>query len=383
MRQRFHHNLYVAAVLALSVLCTGCGEEATQPMKDCYRCQRVQRQDITLNRNFTVKMEGIHSIGVRPLVTGRLAKILVKEGAHVKKGQPLFVIDQAPYIAAVDAAKAQVSTARAALSSAQLNLDGKEKLYAGQMVGESDLRRARHAKEEAYGQVEAAQAELESARVQLDYTTVYSPADGVIGMIEYRVGDLVETDGELDMTILSDNNYLHAYGALSEESLSELLQDFNCNTVDELLEKLPPVTFYSNWGYQLEEKGRIDAISGSVDLENGATYIRASFRNPTEILRNGSNGYIELPYIRHNAIVVPQEAVVDIHDKYLVYKVVEGKAVETEVTILPYNDGQIFVVTSGLEPGDVIIAEGAGFVKDGMEVTEKKEEKEEKGGKQS
>jgi membrane fusion protein (multidrug efflux system) len=380
MRQRLHHIIYIVTALTLSILCTNCGEEATPTAKDCYRLLRVQRQDITLNRNFTVKMEGIHSIGVRPLVSGRLAKILVKEGAHVKKGQPLFVIDQSPYIAAVDAAKAQVSTARAALSSAQLNLEGKETLHAQQMVGESDLRRAHHAKEEAYAQVEAAQAELEAARIQLDYTTVCSPADGVIGMIEYRVGDLVETDSELYMTILSDNNYLHAYSALSEELLSELLQDFNCNAVDELLEKLPPVTFYSNWGYQLEEKGHIDAISGSVDLENGATYIRATFRNPTEIFRNGTNGYIELPYIRHNVIVIPQEAVVDIHDKYLVYKVVEGKAVETEVTILPYNDGQKYVVTGGLEPGDVIIAEGAGFVTDGMEVTEKKVKK---GGKPS
>jgi membrane fusion protein (multidrug efflux system) len=367
-------------VLTLSILCSNCGEEATPTVKDCYRLLRVQRQDITLTRNFIVKMESLHSIYVRPLVSGRLVKILVKEGAHVKKGQPLFVIDQSPYIAAVDAAKAQVSTARVALSSAQLNLDGKEKLYAQKMVGESDLLRARHAKEEAYSQLEAALAELESARTQLDYTTICSPVDGTIGMIEYRVGDLVETDGENHMVIVSDNNNLHAYGALSEETLSELLKDFNCNSADELLEKLPPVTFYSNWGYKLEEKGHIDVISGTIDLDNGATYIRASFHNPTERLRNGSNGYIELPYIQHHVVVIPQEAVVDIHNKYLVYKVVDGKAVETEVTILPYNDGQNFVVTAGLEQGDSIIAEGAGFVTDGIEVTEKKVKK---GGKQS
>lgn len=380
MHQRLYHVISVVAVLTLSILCSNCGEEATPTVKDCYRLLRVQRQDITLTRNFIAKMESLHSIDVRPLVSGRLVKILVKEGAHVKKGQPLFVIDQSPYIAAVDAAKAQVSTARAALSSAQLNLDGKEKLYAQKMVGESDLLRARHAKEEAYSQLEAAQAELESARTQLDYTTICSPVDGTIGMIEYRVGDLVETDGEKHMVIVSDNNNLHAYGALSEETLSELLKDFNCNSADELLEKLPPVTFYSNWGYKLEEKGHIDVISGTIDLNNGATYIRASFHNPTERLRNGSNGYIELPYIQHHVIVIPQEAVVDIHNKYLVYKVVDGKAVETEVTILPYNDGQNFVVTAGLEQGDSIIAEGAGFVTDGIEVTEKKVKK---GGKQS
>ena len=383
MHRKLHHIISVVAVLTLSILYSNCGEEATSKVKDCYRLLRVQRQDITLNRIFTVKMEAIHDIWVRPLVSGRLAKILVKEGAHVKKGQPLFVIDQSPYIAAVDAAKAQVSTARAALSSAQLNLDGKEKLYAQKMVGESDLLRARHAKEEAYSQVEAAQAELESARIQLGYTTICSPADGTIGMIEYRVGELVETDGENHMVIISDNNYLHAYGALSEEAISGLLKDFNCKTTDELLEKLPPVTLYSNWGYKLDEKGHVDAISGTVEQDNGGTYIRASFYNPTERLRNGSNGYIELPYVLHHVIVIPQEAVVDIHHKYLVYKVVDGKAVETKVTIFPYNDGQNYVVTDGLEPGDSIIAEGAGFVTDGMEVTEKKVKKVKKGGKPS
>ena len=383
MHRKLHHIISVVAVLTLSILYSNCGEEATSKVKDCYRLLRVQRQDITLNRIFTVKMEAIHDIWVRPLVSGRLVKILVKEGAHVKKGQPLFVIDQSPYIAAVDAAKAQVSTARAALSSAQLNLDGKEKLYTQKMVGESDLLRARHAKEEAYSQVEAAQAELESARIQLGYTTICSPADGTIGMIEYRVGELVETDGENHMVIISDNNYLHAYGALSEEAISGLLKDFNCKTTDELLEKLPPVTLYSNWGYKLDEKGHVDAISGTVEQDNGGTYIRASFYNPTERLRNGSNGYIELPYVLHHVIVIPQEAVVDIHHKYLVYKVVDGKAVETKVTIFPYNDGQNYVVTDGLEPGDSIIAEGAGFVTDGMEVTEKKVKKVKKGGKPS
>jgi membrane fusion protein (multidrug efflux system) len=115
----------------------------------------------------------------------------------------------------------------------------------------------------------------------------------------------------------------------------------------------------------------------------GTVYIRASFTNPTEMLRSGSNGYIVLPYVMHDVIVIPQEAAVDIHDKYLVYKVVDGKAVETEVTIMSYNDGEHFVVTSGLVPGDVIIAEGAGLVKDGIEVTEKKDKKDKKGGKQS
>ena len=380
MRRRLHTILYLAAVLTFPMLCTGCGEEASQQTKDCYRTLRVERQDYTLYRRFAVKLESRKNILLRPQVSGRLTKIYVKEGARVKKGEPLFVIDQAPYLAAVDAAKAQVSTARAALSTAQLNLEGKQKLYEQQMVGEYDLRRARHAKEEASAQVEAAEAQLVSARTQLGFTTICCPVDGVIGMIPYRVGDLVDPSEGPYLTLASESNYIYAYSALSEEALSELLRDFSCSSLDELPAKLPAVRLYSNWGEKMPVEGHIDAISGTVESDNGATYIRASFFNTTEIFRSGSNGYIEMPYVMHGVIVVPQEAVVDIHDKYLVYKVMDGKAVETEVNVLHYDDGQNFVVTAGLAPGDVIIAEGAGFVTDGIEVTEKKEKK---GGEQS
>ena len=361
MRRRLHTILYLAAVLTFPMLCTGCGEEASQQTKDCYRTLRVERQDYTLYRSFAVKLESRKNTRLRPQVSGRLTKIYVKEGARVKKGEPLFVIDQAPYLAAVDAAKAQVSTARAALSTAQLNLEG-------------------HAKEEASAQVEAAEAQLVSARTQLGFTTICCPVDGVIGMIPYRVGDLVDPSSGPYLTLASESNYIYAYGALSEEALSELLRDFSCSSLDELPTKLPAVRLYSNWGEKMPVEGHIDAISGTVESENGATYIRASFFDTTEIFRSGSNGYIEMPYVMHGVIVVPQEAVVDIHDKYLVYKVVDGKAVETEVNVLHYDDGQNFVVTAGLAPGDVIIAEGAGFVTDGIEVTEKKEKK---GGEQS
>ena len=287
----------------------------------------------------------------------------------------MFIIDQAPFVAAVDAAKAQVSTARAALSTAQLNLEGKEKLYAQQMVGEFDLRRARHAKEEAAAQLEAAQAELATARTNLGYATICSPVDGVVDMINLRVGDYVDANSEKEITRVNKTNEMYAYTSLSEEMLSGLMRDFECSTFDELLKKLPPVKFYSNTDSKLAREGRIDAIDSTVDPSVGATYVRTSFVDSTGLIRTGTNGFIVLPYVMHQVIVIPQEAAVDTNNKYLIYKVVNGKAVATEVNVLHYNDGQNFVVTAGLEPGDSIIAEGAGFVTDGIEVTEKKDKK--------
>ena len=376
--RKVSHYIIILSALVLSSLCSGCGEEATQEAKDCYRILRVQRQDFTLNREFLVKMESRNSVAILPLVSGRLTKVCVEEGARVKKGQPLFVIDQAPYITAVHAAQAQLSTARAALSTAELNLEGKEQLFARQLVGEFDLQRARHAKEEAAAQVEAAQAKLASARTDLGYTTITSPVDGVIDMISVRVGDFLSPAEMKLITYANNNDKLYVYTSLSEEMLSELLQDFECSSYDELFSKLPEVTLYSNSDRALPQKGRIDAISGDVDPTIGAVYLRASFSNPAEMLRSGSNGYIVLPYELHDVIVIPQEAVVDIHNKYLTYKVVNGKAVETEVTVMHYSDGKHYVVTSGLASGDSIVAEGAGLLSDGANVAEKKEKKEKK-----
>ena len=370
MRQ-ITYTMMIVSALVLSMLCAGCSEEAPQEVKDCYRLLRVKQQDYTVNRKLFTKLDSKSIVSVRPWVGGRLAKICVDEGAHVKKGQPLFIIDHAPYLSAVEAAKAQVATARAAVSSAHLDLEGKEQLYTQKMVGEFDLRRARHTHEEALSQLEAAQAELETARVNLDYATVRSPIDGVIDMIEYREGDLIDPSGKL-FTLLVDNSYLNAYTIVSEQMISELMRDFKCKSLSDLVKKLPPVTFYSSWGYKLPQQGRIDAISGHVEFMIGATFMSASFYNPDKRVRSGTNGYMIIPYMMHDVIVIPQEAAVDIHGKHLVYKVVNGKAVATEVTILPYNDGNDYVVTSGLKSGDVIIAEGAGFVEDGIAVTEKK-----------
>jgi len=359
--------VFVIPVLMLA-LATGCKETAPGTANEAYKTLRVEKQDYTLNQQFMAKIESQQRIDIRPVIGGILKKICVGEGAQVKKGQPLFVIDQAPYIAAVDAAKAQLATARATLSTAQLNLEGKEQLYAQQMVGEFDLRRARHAQEEATAQFESAQAALATARTNLDYTTITSPVDGTTGIIEFRVGELV--DPSVPITNISANKHVHAYTSLSGKLLNDLFEEYGCSSTNELISKLPAVTICTIWGEELPQKGRFDAISGSADASTGAVTIRASFDNPSELFRNGSNGYIYLPTIKKGVCVIPQDATIHIQDKYFVYRVIEGKAVSTEVKVISAGDNQHYVVTSGLNDGDLIIAEKAGMVREGTTVAQ-------------
>lgn len=377
MRKRLQYLIYLS-MLILSAGCIGCSEETSQSAEHGYKTLCVKKQDFTLYREFAAKIESKNNISVHSVISGRLEKICVKEGARVKKGQTLFILNQEPYIAAINAAKAQVATARAALSSSQLNLEGKEKLYAKQMIGEFDMQRARHTNNEAVAQLEAAKAELAAAQANLNFTVIKSPVDGVINMIEYREGELVDPSSDLELTTIGSNKSIYSYSAISEETLIDFLKEYGCSSTAELITKLPEVSLYTNWGKELPQKGRIDAISGTVHIKTGAINVRASFDNPSEMFSNGGNGYIVIPCVKRNVIVIPQEAVADIDNKYIVYRVVKGKAVATEVKVVPYNDGQNFVVTEGLTPGDIIIAEGAGLLSDGMEVVVSKESKEEK-----
>ncbi len=353
----------ICGASVFTALMAGCRETPPSPATDSYKTLRVEKQNYTLERRFMAKIESQQRVDIRPVIGGTLKKICVKEGALVKKGTPMFIIDQAPYIAAVDAAKAQVATARATLSTAQLNMEGKEQLYAKQMVGEFDLRRSRHAKEEAAAQLKAAEAELATARTNLNYTTITSPVDGTMSIIDFRAGELV--DPSTPIASISANNHIYAYTSLSGKLLDDLYKEYGCSSTNELISKMPAVTLCTIWGEELPQKGIFDAISGSADASTGAVTIRASFDNPSELFRNGSNGYLYLPTTKKGVYVIPQDATTHIQDKHFVYRVIEGKAVSTEVKVLPASDNQHFVVTSGLNDGDIIIAEKAGMVREG------------------
>ena len=359
--------LLVGLLLAVGLFYSLMDDEDDEEQDEEYRTLTIKLQDYTVTRELTAKIETENPAVIRPQITGKITKICVEEGARVKKGQPLFIIDQAPYQAAVRNAEAKVVSAKAQLATARQNLEGKEELYRQHVVGEFDLNKARNAKAEAEGALAEAQADLETARSELSYTVITSPSDGVLSMIEYRLGELVDPSMETELTNVTDPRRLFAYFSMSEKTIHNLADIYNCR-VSDLLSVLPEVSLVTYWGKELSQKGRITAISGNVDEATGSFVIRASFENSEDLFRNGSNGTIILPYELKNTIVIPQEATYDILNKQFVYKVVDGVAKACEIKVFRYDDGKDYVVTEGLKPGDVIIAEGAGMVKDGMRV---------------
>lgn len=355
----------LAALFVGLTLCA-CNSSTTTQETTAYKTLTVKLENRTLNSEYTAKLAGQQEVEVRPQVSGLITRICIGEGQKVHRGQVLFIIDQVPYRAALTQAEAGVKSAEATLATARLDMQSKEMLYKNKVVSDYDLSTARNALAAAEAALAQAKAQEVNARNNLSYTEVKSPVDGVAGMIAYRVGALVSSSISEPLVTVSDDSRMYAYFSLSESQVIDLMEQYG--SLDEFINRMPEVELRMSNGKIYTEKGRIAAVSGIVTAGTGAVTLRADFPNAKNLLRGGGSGTVILPTTREQCIVIPQGATYELQNKVFVYKVVDGKAQSSPVTVFRLNNGTEYVVESGLQAGDVIIAEGAGLVKEGANV---------------
>lgn len=354
------------AVLIGLVSMTSCKKQQSQMVATPHKTMTVETQSRELTTNYSATIRGRQDIEIYPQVGGTLQKLCVTEGQRVKKGQILFIIDQVPYKAALTTAEANVKAAEAALATAQLNFDSRKRLYDQQVVSDFDLRKAENDLLSAKAALEQAKAQRINAANNLSYTTVMSPADGVVGTLPYRQGALVSSAMTQPLTTVSDNDEMYVYFSMNETSLLEMIREYG--SPEEAIKKMPSIQLQLSDGSILPDSGRVESISGVIDRTTGSVTLRAAFPNKNHLLHAGSSGNVIIPTYYNNCIVIPQEATVELQDKVLVYKVVDGKAQSTQITVAPINDGREYIVLDGLKQGETIIAEGAGLVREGTPV---------------
>lgn len=329
------------------------------------------------NRQLTVKysavLEGKQDVEIRPQVSGTITRVCVEEGAKVQKGQVLFVIDQVPYKAAVQKAEASVATAEANEAIAKQTLDGKKELYQEHVISEFELQTAQNEYKSAQASLLQAYAELKDATNNLSYTEVKSPVDGYAGMTSYRIGALVSSSMTQPLISVSDNSEMYAYFSLTEKQVLALTSQYG-GSLDKVLSAFPEVSLVLNDGSVYKYKGKIDVISGMIDKVTGTVSLRAKFDNRDNLLLSGGSANVIIPYDYKDCIVIPQEGTYEIQNRIFAYKVVDGKAVSTQIKVVEINNGSEYIVEDGLQAGDVIVAEGAGLLKNGTIVSTSKEE---------
>lgn len=358
-------------ILLLSTALCACHRTTPPQDNGNYKTMVVKQEDCTLEAEYTARLQGCQVVEIRPQISGLITRICINEGQRVYKGQTLFVIDPVPYKAALDEATANVRSAEARLSTARLNWESTKVLREKNVVQDYDLTAARNEFAVAEAALAQARAQATNARNNLSYTEVKSPVDGVAGMIAYRVGALVGSGISEPLVTVSDDSRMYAYFSLTDNQVTELTEKYG--SLDKFVGQMQEVNLRMSNGQTYAENGHIAAASGIVSAQTGTVTVRADFPNPKKVLRDGGNGTVIVPTRLERRIVIPQGATYELQNKTFVYKIVNGRTQSVAVGLYRLNDGKKYVVESGLQPGDTIIAEGAGLMKEGVAVNRQEE----------
>ena len=353
---------------AVAVVFASCGGQQGQMGDNEYAVRTIETQSTELQTSYPAVIRGVQDVEIRPMVSGFITKMHVKQGQTVKKGQVLFEINRVTYEAAARQAKAAVNSAAAQLNTSKLTYENNQKLFANNVIGTYELQSSKNAYENAQAALAQAKANYASAKQNLDYCYVTSPANGVVGDLLYRVGALVSASSAEPLTTVSDINTMQVYFAMTEKDVLDMAK--TKGGLHAAISEYPAVKLQLADGTTYGHDGKVAAVSGVIDQATGSVSMRADFPNPDHLLKSGGSGSIVVPHVSTGAIVVPQDAVVQVQDRYFVYILGgDNKVKYSPVTVNPNNDGKNYIIESGLKAGDKIVVSGVTTLKDGMQIT--------------
>ncbi|ATL45243.1 efflux RND transporter periplasmic adaptor subunit [Elizabethkingia sp. HX WHF] len=337
----------------------------------------ISQQDVTIPREYAASIEGVSTVEIRPQVSGYLSRIFVDEGDYVRAGQALFKIEDRIFQEQLRSAQATLISANATLANANIELNRKRELAKNNMVSPIQVKEAETAYNSARGSVSQAQAAIESAKINLNFSTIKAPVSGYIGRFKYRIGSLLSPTNADPITILSDIHQIYAYFSLSENDFVNFQNQYRGNSIEEKLKNTPPVNLIMSNGGQYETSGRINAVEGQFNKMTGAITLRAVFDNSKAILRSGNTGKVLLEQKYANATLLPVGSTMMVQDKVYVFSLdKQNKAIQIPVEVAG-KAGTNYIVTSGLKAGDRYIVTGFERLQPGTPVVPQKEQKKE------
>ena len=350
---------FFVAIAGLLSSC-GSGQQQQGAMPVQVETYTVKLDSMTLYESYPATIKGKTDIEIRPQISGFITKVHVDEGQVVKKGQLLFTIDQVQYEAAVRSAEAAVASAEAAVATAKMTTDSKKILHDKQIISDYEYQTSVLSLREAEAALNQARASLVNAQRNLDYTEVVAPSDGVVGTIPNREGSLASPSSVQPLTTVSDISEVYAYFSFNEKDVIKMTQS-GSRTLNEAIKEMPEVYLQLSDGSRYALPGKVFTVSGVLDGSTGTASVRALFKNTNKMLRSGLTGEILVPQPSNDLLIIPQKATYEIQDRVYVYLVNDSsKAMSTNITVSPVNDGQTYIVTSGLKVGDEIVTEGVG-----------------------
>jgi membrane fusion protein (multidrug efflux system) len=347
-------------VLFFGLAITACQkkEEAPKPGPPEVTVTEVVQQDVPSYTEVVSQLNGPVNADITPKVQGYLLTQNYTNGYFVKKGQLLFTIDPRPFVAALDQAKAQVAVAQANLTEAQNNVARDTPLAAQNAIPQKQLDTDRSTEEANQAQLDAAKAQMVQAELNLEWTKVYSPIDGIAGIANSQVGDLVGTATK--MTTISEVNPIWAYFNPNESAYLANAQNINDVIRGGSRRGVPTnIEFIQANGDTYPEKGQIIFVNRQIASQTGTIQMAAAFPNKDAVLRPGGFGRIRIQTgVSQNALLIPQPAVIEVQSQYQVIVLnPENRAVIRPVKVGD-RVGPNWIITEGLKPGEKVVVEG-------------------------
>jgi membrane fusion protein, multidrug efflux system len=351
---------FVPAVLLLvlaAALISGCskGEKPAPPAPDVEVVQ-VMQKDVPIYSEWVGSLDGMVNATIRAQVQGYLIRQNYQEGGFVKKGQVLFEIDPRTFQATYDQAKARWNQASA-------NLKRIKPLAAQNAVSQKDL-------DDAIGNEQSTKAEFDKAALNLDFTKITSPIDGIAGMAKAQMGNLVGPGQIEELTTVSTVNPIKVYASVSEQEYLKLL-DIKAEREKDKLGKVPLELILAN-GSTYPLKGEVAFADRQIDERTGTMKVASLFPNPDSMLRPGQFARVRaLLEVKKNALIVPQRALKEVQGKFMAALVGADNKVTIKEVEAGEKVGPFWVINAGLKPGDRVVAEGLQKIKEGLVVNPK------------
>ncbi len=339
MSQLYHVTLVCAGLVA-----AGCHSEHKPAAPPVFQVTRPVRQTTSLDRSYVGQLRSPQHIELRALERGYIQHIYVDEGQAVKRGQPMFQILPTLYQAELQKAGAEAEFAR-------LEYENTRALAEQNIVSPGELKLGAARRDKAL-------AELQLARVHRDFTEVKAPFDGIMGRLSVRPGSLV-SEGEL-LTTLSNNSRMWVYFNVAEAEYLDLRAEVKDLSI--------PVSLVMANGRPFDQPGRVETIEADFDSETGTIAFRATFPNPTGLLRHGETGRVVLTQELPDALLIPQKAVFEVLDKRFVYVVDAQHVARAREIQVSHELPHLFVLSDGLADEEPLLLESVSKVRNGETV---------------
>jgi len=362
-------NLAFATTGLLLTMLAGCGgdEAPAAAIPEVYVAEVIQ-QDVPIYMEIVGQTRGSQDVDIRARVEGFLDSINFTEGSFVRKGDLLYQIDPKPLEAALAQAKANLANNQARLDQATITVNRMKPLAAQQAVSLQELDNAQANQNAARAAVDADRAAVDKAVLDLGYTRITSPIDGIVGITEVKAGNLVGANESTLLTTVSNVDPILFRGGISEADYLRLSRDMDARSASRAAEGRGIKLLLAD-GSVYPYEGTLEAVERAVDATTGTLSLQVAFPNPDRLLRPGQYGRVRFAAeIRKDALLVLQRAVQELQDRFNVAVVdPDGKVSIRGVKVGP-RVGDLWVIEEGLKPGEKVVVEGLQRLRDGMSV---------------